>query len=262
MTTSQVQPNERVTFKVAHEDEFLVVVNKPSGVVTAPGLGHEDDSLLNGVFAKWGSRLRSLGKARDYGLLHRLDRATSGLVLFALTPAAYDEMRRAFESRLVRKFYWAVVQGSVRDDSGVINKPILEGHGRSGHSGKNEDDKPKKLAFISPKGKPAVTAYRVLASRPAASLLECRAVTGRLHQLRVHLEAIGSPILGAELYARPAVKAAAPRLALHAHRLAFAHPVTGKALDIRSAWPTDLRALLRRLDLPRPDLADTESQGA
>jgi 23S rRNA pseudouridine1911/1915/1917 synthase len=143
----------------------------------------------------------------------------------------------------------------------VINKPILEGHGRAEYVAKDKDEKAKKLAFISPKGKPAITAYRVIAARPAATLLECRAVTGRLHQLRVHLEAIGCPILGDELYARPAVKAAAPRLALHAHRVACDHPITGELLDVGSAWPSDLRGLLRRHKLPRPDIPEGVAPG-
>lgn len=255
MTSGTIQPNENVTFKVAHEDEHVAVIIKPPGIVTTPGLGHEDDSLLNGAFARWGSRLQSLGKARDYGLLHRLDRQTSGLVLFGLSRDAYDALRKSFENREVRKFYWAVVHGRPRDDSGVINKPILEGHGRAEYTPKSKDESAKKLAFISPKGKAAVTAYRMLSSQPSASLLECRAVTGRLHQLRVHLEAIGCPILGDELYARPAVQSAAPRLALHAHRIAFLHPITCEMLDARSPWPSDLRSLLRRQRLPRPDLA-------
>src|SRR5436190_18544151 len=164
--TYTVEPNERVTFKVRYEDEDVVVVNKPAKIVTLPGLGHETDSLLNGLFAHYGPKLQNLGKARDFGLLHRLDRDTSGLVILALRARAYDRLREIFEQREVGKYYWAVVKGRPKGASGVIRKPILEYEGKSG-----KDTRTKKLARISSAGKPAVTAWRVLDSGIAASLL-------------------------------------------------------------------------------------------
>lgn len=248
-----IPPNERVTFKVRHEDEDVVVVDKPARLVTQPGKGHERDSLLNGLFAKYGPQLQNLGRARDFGLLHRLDRQTSGLLIVALRPRAYDALRVAFATRKVRKYYWAVTAKTPRSGSGVIRKPILE----------ETDD--KKLARIAPGGKPAVTAYRVVSRSSVggieAAVVECRPVTGRLHQVRVHMDAIGCTILGDELYASKAVKAAAPRLALHAHRVAFAHPVTGETIDVRSPWPAELRKLLSRLSLPFPAEAKSADDG-
>jgi RluA family pseudouridine synthase len=215
--------------------------------VTQPGKGHERDSLLNGLFARYGAQLQNLGRARDFGLLHRLDRQTSGLLIVALRPRAYDALREAFATRTVRKYYWAVTAKTPRKESGVIRKPILE-----------ETDE-KKLARIAPAGKPAVTAYRVVSRSTVrgieAAVVECRPVTGRLHQVRVHLDAIGCTILGDELYGSKAVKAAAPRLALHAHRVAFTHPLTGAKIDVRSPWPLELRRLLNRLSLPAPSEA-------
>jgi 23S rRNA pseudouridine1911/1915/1917 synthase len=240
-----ITPNERVRFRVRHEDADMAVVDKPARLVTQPGKGHERDSLLNGMFARWGAQLQNLGKARDFGLLHRLDRQTSGLLIVALRPRAYDALRRDFEARRVRKFYWAITAKTPGRASGIIRRPILE----------ESDD--KKLARISSAGKPALTAYRIIGTSTtagiAAAALECRPVTGRLHQVRVHLDSIGCPILGDELYGSKAIKAAAPRLALHAHRLVFTHPVTGERLDVRSPWPRELAALLRRLGIPRPD---------
>lgn len=267
VTTYSVEPNDRVTFKVLYEDADLVVVIKPPGVVTQPGLGHDHDSLLNGFFARWGDRLQALGRARDFGLLHRLDRQTSGLVLAALRPASYDALRLAFTGREVRKFYWAVIRGVPRVSSGIIRKPISESPGRDGGAPPPEGRRgtgkaKKKLAWVSSGGKPAVTAYRVLQSSASASLIECRTLTGRLHQVRVHMEAINCPIMGDGLYGPPAIAAAAPRLALHAHRLVFKHPTTGVAVDINAPWPPDLRALLKKLGLNRPDLAPaTKSEG-
>lgn len=243
-----ISPNERITFRVRHEDDHLLVVAKPPGVVTLPGLGHADDSLLNGLFARYGARLQNLGRSRDFGLLHRLDRQTSGLLLVALSKDAYDALRKAFEERRIEKFYWAVSHRAPRHASGVIRKPIEEYDGKAG-----DDPKTRRLARISARGKEALTAYRVLASSPKAALVECRPVTGRLHQVRVHLNSIGAAILGDDAYGPGSVRDAAPRLALHAHRIAFEHPVTGERIDVRAPWPPDLRGLLKRLDLPRPD---------
>ena len=108
MNSSSVEPNPRVTFRVCHEDEDLLVVEKPGRVVTQPGVGHQHDTLLNGLFASYADRLQNLGEARDFGLVHRLDRETSGLVVVALSPRAYDAMREQFAQRRVSKYYWAV----------------------------------------------------------------------------------------------------------------------------------------------------------
>lgn len=244
MTAFTIEPNERITCTVHYEDDDLLVIGKAPGIVTQPGLGHERNSLLNGLFARYGPRLQKLGKARDFGLLHRLDKDTSGLLVVALRAAAYDALRVGFESRLIRKYYWAVVKGKPRQDQGVIRKSIAEGR-----AGKNAP----KLARVSSSGKPAITAYRVLDTAVAASLVECRLLTGRLHQIRIHMEAIACPVLGDDQYAPDSVAGAAPRLALHAHRVAFLHPTTGATIDIRTDWPSDLRTLLRKLSLRRPD---------
>lgn len=238
-----ILPNPRVTFGIAHQDEHLIVVEKRAGMVTQPGKGHEDDTLLNGLFERFGPALQQLGKARDFGLLHRLDRETSGLLVVALRAETYDALREAFETRAVRKFYWAVTLRAPSRAEGIIDKPIAESLPREGQ---------KKLSRISGTGKPSVTAYRTLATTDRGTLLECRPVTGRLHQVRVHLESIGCPILGDGLYAPPPLAAIAPRLALHAHRLAFKHPATGEGIDARTDFPKDLRPLLKRLGLPRP----------
>jgi 23S rRNA pseudouridine1911/1915/1917 synthase len=248
MPALSVQPNQRVTFRVEYEDDDLAVVSKRAGLVTQPGLGHESDSLLNGLFARWGAALQRLGRARDYGLLHRLDRETSGLLVVGLSARAYDALREAFEQRRMKKFYWAVCARAPRVPSGLIQKPLAE---------RVATGPGKKLARITRTGKPAVTAYRTLHAGPHAALLEVRPLTGRLHQVRVHLESIGCPILGDGLYAPRAVADAAPRLMLHAHRLAFEHPLTGAPVDVRTRFPQDLRATMRRLELPLPAIDTT-----
>lgn len=245
---TNIEPNPRVTFRLLHEDEHLVVVEKASGVVTAPGVGHQHDTLLNGLYAKWGERMRQLGVARDHGLVHRLDQGTSGVLAVALTREAYDGLRALFESRDVRKYYWAVTMKAPRDPEGVIRQPIDEVLSRKDRYTSRKSARP------SSSGKPALTAYRVLAESELGALLEARPVTGRLHQIRVHLSMIGAPVLGDELYGSHRSRGASTRLALHSHRLSFTHPVTGEEVDVRTVFPRDLRGLLKRMGLPRPDV--------
>lgn len=255
MAQLSVQPNPKVRFTIRHQDEHVVVIDKPHGLVTQPGKGHDDDTLLNGLFAgqdgAWGIRLQKLGAGRDYGLLHRLDRETSGLLIAALSREAYDALRTQFETRKIKKFYWAVTSKAPKSASGVIKKPILEVNAPA--KADLYQSRNVKVARISPAGKPAVTAWRVLAGNNLGAVVEARPVTGRLHQVRVHLDAIGCPILGDGFYAPANTRGIAPRLALHAHRIVFTHPITGAEIDVQSPFPKDLRATLTKLKLPRPD---------
>lgn len=241
-----IEPNDRVTFKVRHEDRDVLVADKPAGLVTQPGRGHERDTLLNGLFARHGVRLQQLGRDRDFGLLHRLDKQTSGLLVVALTRDAYDTLRVAFEQRRVRKYYWAVTGKAPNKPSGVIRRPILE---EGGDEASKSSRPAPKTARVAASGKPALTAYRVIDSNDRGALVECRPVTGRLHQVRVHLESIGCPILGDDVYAPRWAASVSPRLALHAHRLAFAHPRTGETIDVESPLPRDIKSILKRLGL-------------
>lgn len=245
-STVSIEPNDRVTYRLVHEDEHLLVVEKPARLSVQPGKGHTRDTLLNGLFATHGAKLQNVGKARDFGLVHRLDRDTSGLLLVALTPAAYDALRSAFEKRTVSKYYWAVCARAPEPDSGVIRLAISETRGGEERSSK------VRTAHIDKRGKPALTAYRVIEKSDLAALIEARPVTGRLHQVRVHLTAIGAPILGDEFYGPKAATTASPRLALHAHRIVFDHPVTGEKMDVRAGFPKDLRRVLRTMRLPLP----------
>lgn len=246
-----VTPNPSITYTTLFEDEHIIVVAKRAGIVTQPGKGHDGDSLLNGLFAKYSKPLQKLGNARDFGLLHRLDKSTSGVLVAAFTAAAYDGLRAQFEDRTVRKFYWAVCSKAPKGPvAGLINKPLLETTPR--------DFTEQKLSKVSAKGKPAQTAYRTLGvsvkgEYEGAALVECRPLTGRLHQVRVHLATIGSPIYGDDLYAPEPIARTGPRLALHSHRLAFVHPITQQPIDVQTPFPRDLRSLLTKVGLKRPD---------
>ncbi len=235
-----VQPNDRVPFDIRYRDDDLLVVDKPSGVVSEPGKGHARDSLLNGLFCEFAPLLQNMGEARDWGLLHRLDRDTSGLLIVALRHRAYDALRDAFEHRRVKKTYWAIVAGTPKPLQAVIQKPIAEVVGV------------RKRAAIRRDGAPAVTAYRVLASVGPVSLIEARPATGRLHQIRVHMADAGCPVLGDETYGGSARALRVPRLCLHAAALSFVHPAGQKRLNVTSPWPADLRSTLSRFKLPDP----------
>ncbi|MBN2559684.1 MAG: RluA family pseudouridine synthase [Phycisphaerae bacterium] len=237
-----VKPNADVPYDIRHADDDLLVVEKPAGVVTQPGKKHEHDSLLNGLFADYGNALQNLGDARDWGLLHRLDKDTSGLVLVALRNRAYDHLRRLFEDRQVRKVYWAIVYGQPRPAQGVIQKPIAEIAGS------------RKKAVIRRDGKQAITAYRVLQHANEVSLIEAGLKTGRLHQIRVHMAAMGHPLLGESMYAGKIRLPVVPRLCLHAAALSFVHPGTGRRITVHSPWPKDLARTLKRLGLSAPTL--------
>lgn len=266
MPQFSIEPNPKVRFKIRHQDDHVLVLDKPHGLVTQPGKGHLTDSLLNGLFAgssedkatgkstPWGIRLQKLGEPRDYGLLHRLDRETSGLLVAALSREAYDGLREQFEARTVKKFYWAICSRRPKHDSGVIKKSILETVGFA--QGDLYESRNVKIARISAAGKPALTAYRVLDANNLGALIEARPVTGRLHQVRVHLDAIGCPILSDGFYAPAQTRGIAPRLALHSHRIVFTHPITGETVDVQSPFPKDLKPALVTLKLKLPDDAN------
>ena len=248
MASLTVEPNPRVTAKVIHEDDDLIVVSKPTRVVTQPGVGHEHDTLLNGLFATHGTQLQRLGRDRDFGLVHRLDRETSGILVVALSIPAYEGLREAFKKREVRKYYLAACDKAPNDREGVIKRPIIEDETR-----KDRYTREVK-ARVTRAGKPAVTAYRVLDEvETKEALIEARAVTGRLHQVRVHLASIGAGILGDTVYGPRRTSVASKRLALHASRLGFTHPVTGEKLRCEAPLTKDFRTLLRRIGLRLPD---------
>ncbi|MBL0727428.1 RluA family pseudouridine synthase [Piscinibacter sp. HJYY11] len=198
-------------------DETLVVVDKPAGLPSVPGRPAElHDCMASRVQAE----------VPDALVVHRLDMATSGLLVFARSKAAQRALGAAFARRDVAKRYVAVVAGEMHDDEGEIDLPLIA------------DWPNRPLQKVdNAMGKPSVTRYRVIARQPGRTRVALMPVTGRSHQLRVHLQALGHPIVGDGLYAPPEVAAQSPRLLLHAHTLAFAHPLSGEALSFESPLP-------------------------
>ena len=218
--------NAAISVEVAYEDPHYLLLNKPGGRVVQPGLGHQDDALLNGLLSsRFGGELRKLGARRDFGVIHRLDRDTSGALLVARTVPGYDGLRSAFTERRVEKDYLALVEPAPSSPSGRVDLPLREVE-RAG----------VRLATPDPAGQPAYTAWRQVAAGPKHAMLACRISTGRLHQIRVHLtEGVGVQIVGDRVYRvdePPDTSSKAMRLAgpmyLHAWRLGFPHPVTDR----------------------------------
>jgi 23S rRNA pseudouridine1911/1915/1917 synthase len=210
-------PNPVVPWDLVHEWPDLVCAAKPAGVVTQPGMGHLADALLNGLMSRYRARMERLGAARDWGLLHRLDRETSGCVLCALDAAAYDDVRAQFAARTVRKAYLAIVRGRLPSADGRTDQSLEEL--RRGDM---------KVSAVVRRGEPAITHWMTLASHEGRSLVAVAIETGRLHQIRAHMAWLGAPIEGDRVY-RPLLppntskppRGAAPTLLLHAWRIGF-----------------------------------------
>jgi len=223
-----------VKFEVVHDDEDVIVVHKPAGLIVHPGAGRPDKTLVNGLLARF-PEIADVGQEGRPGIVHRLDGETSGLLVVARTSAAYDALTAAMARHDVDRIYSAIVSGTVADDRGVIDAPI----GRS-------TQRRTRMAVISD-GREARTHYEVKArsyDEPAMSYLRCQLETGRTHQIRVHLSAIGYPVLGDPTYGTRESRDGFGRVALHAEQLGFVHPVSGKDLVFTAPIPDDLAELI------------------
>ncbi len=239
---------QAISLEIVHEDEDLVVLDKPAGLVVHPAPGSPEGTLVNALLAHCGDSLQGVGGVRRPGIVHRLDKDTSGLMVVAKNDAAHQALTRQFAERSVERSYLALAWGLPSSMQGEIE-------GNIGRHPKNR----KKMAVLTKGGRPAVTRYRVLESLAAgqASFLRCKLLTGRTHQIRVHLAERGHALLGDPLYGRlssarrkglsphawEAIKAF-PRQALHAESLGFLHPRSRKCLNFNSSLPEDQQSLL------------------
>jgi 23S rRNA pseudouridine1911/1915/1917 synthase len=226
-----------VDVTVVHADDDVIVVDKQAGLVVHPGAGQAGGTLVHGLLHLFPD-LASVGDAARPGIVHRLDKGTSGLLVVARTPRAYAALTAELQARTVERRYLALVLGEVSGGSGAVDAPV----GRSGRD-------PTRMA-VSTRGRPARTLYEVVEryTRPvAATLVECRLETGRTHQIRVHLAAIGHPVAGDTRYGR-GQPLPMSRPFLHAHRLAFDHPADGGRRHFHSPLPDDLEHVRERLD--------------
>ena len=237
---------EDIPLRVIHEDAHLIVIDKPAGLVVHPGAGTARGTLVNALLHRV-EDLSGVGGVLRPGIVHRLDRGTSGLIVVAKDDAAHQHLARQFASRTVEKEYLAVVVGRPRRASGAIDAPI----------GRDPVHR-KRMSVRAPRGRAARTTYVVEEPLAGAALLRVRIHTGRTHQIRVHLASIGHPIAGDATYGGRRAAAGAggglagaaatlDRPALHAARLSFTHPATGERVVFTSPLPEDLLALVERL---------------
>jgi 23S rRNA pseudouridine1911/1915/1917 synthase len=241
---------QKMDLAIVFEDRDLLVLDKPAGLVVHPAPGNPDRTLVNALLAHCGESLAGIGGVKRPGIVHRLDKDTSGLMVVAKTDAAHRALSRDFAAHTITRAYQAVVWGVPQPASGEISNRI-------GRSPRNR----KKMAVVRERGKPAITRYQLLkAFKGKVALVECRLATGRTHQIRVHLSEKGNPLLGDPVYGRrggrvtglpEAVQlaiSALGRQALHAYLLGFKHPASGEYLEFRSGLPNDISDLINSLE--------------
>ena len=235
-----------IPLRIAFEDEHLLVVDKPAGLVVHPAAGNLDGTMVNALLYHCGGSLSGIGGVARPGIVHRIDKDTSGLIVVAKTDVAHEGLARQFADHSIERRYLAIVNGVPKLAKGIVDAPLAR-------SSTNR----KKIAIVSPgRGKRAVTHWQRLTPLRDAALVECRLETGRTHQVRVHMASIAHPLLGDPVYGGTArvhrallTELGFARQALHAARLGFIHPVTKGRLSFDSALPSDMQQLFSRLGI-------------
>jgi 23S rRNA pseudouridine1911/1915/1917 synthase len=224
---------EDLPIQVLYEDADVIAINKPAGMVVHTGAGRHSGTLVNAVLHRFG-KLSGVGGELRPGIVHRLDRFTSGVILIARNDTAHRHLAEQFASRQVEKIYVALVHGALKSDAGRITAPIT----------RDPVTRVRMTARLA-RGRQAITSYQVLKRFKEYTLLEVKIGTGRTHQIRVHLASIGHPVVGDKLYGAPASELG--RYFLHARQIAFTGPVTGERITIAAPLPPDLVAYLDAL---------------
>ncbi|MBN1563295.1 MAG: RluA family pseudouridine synthase [Anaerolineae bacterium] len=225
---------EQIPLEVLYEDEQIAVINKPAGMVVHPAYGNQSGTLVNAILARW-PQTAEFGEADRAGIVHRLDKETSGVIVIAKTAAALDHLHAQFKDRTVQKRYLALVEGTPDTSDGLIDAPI----------GRDPNNR-KKMAVIRD-GRAAVSEFRVLEHYAAHSLLEVFPKTGRTHQIRVHLAFLGHPVVGDRVYGHRKQKIKLKRHFLHATAITLTQPETGETLTVEAALPVGLQNILEKL---------------
>lgn len=224
-----------IPLDILYQDSDIVVVNKPCGMVVHPAAGNEDHTLVNALLYHVHD-LSGIGGEMRPGIVHRLDKDTSGLILIAKNDRAHTALSEQFKERSMEKHYHAVAYGNFSEDSGLIDAPIA----------RHPVDR-KKMAIVS-NGKPSQTEWSVISRLKSATYLDVHLLTGRTHQIRVHMHSIGHPLLGDRIYA-PNIKTSVhiPRLMLHAHTLSFTHPISGERMTLTAPLPEKFLSTIEKL---------------
>ncbi|MBQ6001211.1 MAG: RluA family pseudouridine synthase [Clostridia bacterium] len=225
---------QEIPLTILYEDPYLLVVDKPRGMVVHPAAGNDDGTLVNALLAHCGDSLSGINGVLRPGIVHRIDKDTSGLLVVAKTDEAHLGLSRQLQAHTMEREYHAIVHGHLREAEGVIDAPI----------GRHPKER-KKMAIV-PNGRPAVTHYRVLEEYPAFSYIACRLETGRTHQIRVHMASIGHPVAGDPVYSSGKSLPLNGQY-LHARQLGFLHPITEEFLSFCSPLPEYFEVFLRDL---------------
>ena len=228
-------PPQDIPLDVVYEDDDVIVVNKPTGLVVHPAPGHPDGTLVNALLHHCGDSLSGIGGEKRPGIVHRIDRDTSGLIIAAKNDAAHLALSAQLKDHSLSRTYECLVTGNMKQDSGTVDAPI----------GRSSADR-KKMAVV-PTGRRAVTHWEVVARYPGVTHLRCRLETGRTHQIRVHMAYIGHPILGDTVYGAKKPVPGLTGQCLHATGLRFIHPRTGEPVELHCPLPPEFIAMLQKL---------------
>ncbi len=226
---------EDIPIEIVYEDASLAVVNKPQGMVTHPAVGSPDGTLVNALLYKIGDLSGINGEIRP-GIVHRLDKDTSGLIVIAKNDAAHLSLSEQISSKKALRYYYALVEGNIAEDEGIIDKKI----------GRSKKDR-KKMAVTEEGGRRAVTLFKVIARFQKYTLVECELKTGRTHQIRVHMKSISHPVVGDRTYGKENEKLAPHGQLLHAHKLVLFHPVTGEKMTFEAPLNETFAAALKKI---------------
>lgn len=225
-----------IPLDVVYEDGDVIVVNKPSGLVVHPAPGHPDGTLVNALLHHCGSSLSGVGGALRPGIVHRIDRDTSGLIIAAKNDMAHQSLAAQLADHTLARTYECIVTGNLREDSGTVDAPIAR------------DSRDRKRMAVVSGGRRAVTHWEVIARYPGYTHIRCQLETGRTHQIRVHMSYLGHPILGDTVYGAKKPVPGLTGQCLHAVALRFLHPRTGEAVSLSCPLPEEFTAMLRRID--------------
>ena len=229
-----ITPSE-LSLDIVFEDDDIAIIDKPSGMVVHSGAGHLTDTMANAAVTRW-PKISSVGDTDRPGIVHRLDRDTSGLLIIALNPTAYNNLTLMIKKHEIERIYTALVHGHPKSSSGTIDAPI----GRDPHH--------RTRQAVNAGGRPALTHYEVIREIGQFSFIKVRLETGRMHQIRVHMTAIGHPIVGDQTYGKRQGIANLSRQFLHASKLTFNHPISSEKISVTSKLPDDLQSAISLME--------------
>lgn len=227
---------ENIPLDVLYEDDSLLVINKPRGMVVHPAAGNFSGTLVNAVLYYANGSLSGIGGVLRPGIVHRIDKDTTGLLVVAKTDEAHKGLSQQLKTRTLSRVYYALLNGNIKEDCGTVNKPI------------GRDAKDRKKMAVTQSGKEAITDYEVIRRYNGYTLVRCKLLTGRTHQIRVHMKSLGHSVVGDKTYGIKANPFGLEGQLLHAGAISFVHPVTGEKISVECPLPEDFMKVLKKLE--------------